>query len=249
MGAHLLWVQEVASSNLASPTDLSRDDAQLLQAREKSGLLLARPARTAADVGLVMEEKANRSRTARRDTPRGPRRVPEEPRRTIRAPRWHSGFAAAVLSVWGRRLATQVWHRPRTCRRPGHRPPPNRPRWRDRGRGLAAGLGLLARDRAEDPAAFQLLIYPMIDEASQNPPAAGTSRSGSPRTTSSAGGPTSVRRMAATSRRTLLRVAPLTSPSTAHLAHCGSARPVRRRNEHLRAARQSCRHANGSARL
>ncbi len=32
------------------------------------------------------------------------------------------------------------------------------------GAGLAAGLALLARDRAEVPLAFQLLIYPMIDD-------------------------------------------------------------------------------------
>ena len=32
------------------------------------------------------------------------------------------------------------------------------------GGGLAAGLALLARDRAEVPVAFQLLIYPMIDD-------------------------------------------------------------------------------------
>ena len=32
------------------------------------------------------------------------------------------------------------------------------------GGGLAAGLGLLARDRAEVPLIFQLLIYPMIDD-------------------------------------------------------------------------------------
>jgi acetyl esterase/lipase len=32
------------------------------------------------------------------------------------------------------------------------------------GGGLAAGLGLLARDRAEVPLMFQLLIYPMIDD-------------------------------------------------------------------------------------
>jgi triacylglycerol lipase len=32
------------------------------------------------------------------------------------------------------------------------------------GGGLAAGLALLARDRAEVPLAFQLLIYPMIDD-------------------------------------------------------------------------------------
>lgn len=32
------------------------------------------------------------------------------------------------------------------------------------GAGLAAGLGLLARDRAEFAVAFQLLIYPMIDD-------------------------------------------------------------------------------------
>jgi len=32
------------------------------------------------------------------------------------------------------------------------------------GGGLAAALGLLARDRAELPVAFQLLIYPMIDD-------------------------------------------------------------------------------------
>lgn len=32
------------------------------------------------------------------------------------------------------------------------------------GGGLAAGLGLLARDRGEVPVAFQLLIYPMLDD-------------------------------------------------------------------------------------
>lgn len=32
------------------------------------------------------------------------------------------------------------------------------------GGGLAAGLGLLTRDRAEVPLAFQLLIYPMLDD-------------------------------------------------------------------------------------
>lgn len=32
------------------------------------------------------------------------------------------------------------------------------------GGGLAAALGLLARDRAEAPLAFQLLIYPMLDD-------------------------------------------------------------------------------------
>lgn len=32
------------------------------------------------------------------------------------------------------------------------------------GGGLAAGLGLLARDRGEVPLAFQLLVYPMIDD-------------------------------------------------------------------------------------
>ncbi len=32
------------------------------------------------------------------------------------------------------------------------------------GGGLAAGLGLLARDRAEVPVLFQLLVYPMIDD-------------------------------------------------------------------------------------
>ncbi|GGR26746.1 alpha/beta hydrolase [Deinococcus ruber] len=32
------------------------------------------------------------------------------------------------------------------------------------GGGLAAGLGLLARDRGEVPLAFQLLIYPMLDD-------------------------------------------------------------------------------------
>jgi len=32
------------------------------------------------------------------------------------------------------------------------------------GAGLAAGLGLLARDRGQVPVAFQLLIYPMIDD-------------------------------------------------------------------------------------
>lgn len=37
------------------------------------------------------------------------------------------------------------------------------------GAGLAAGLGLLARDRAEIPLAFQLLIYPMLDDRMTNP--------------------------------------------------------------------------------
>jgi len=32
------------------------------------------------------------------------------------------------------------------------------------GGGLAAGLGLLARDRGEVPVAFQLLVYPMLDD-------------------------------------------------------------------------------------
>ncbi len=36
------------------------------------------------------------------------------------------------------------------------------------GGGLAAGLALLARDRAEVPLAFQLLIYPMIDDRRTN---------------------------------------------------------------------------------
>jgi acetyl esterase/lipase len=35
------------------------------------------------------------------------------------------------------------------------------------GGGLAAGLGLLARDRGEVPVLFQLLIYPMIDDRMQ----------------------------------------------------------------------------------
>lgn len=37
------------------------------------------------------------------------------------------------------------------------------------GGGLAAGLALLARDRAEVPLAFQLLIYPMIDDRMTTP--------------------------------------------------------------------------------
>ncbi len=37
------------------------------------------------------------------------------------------------------------------------------------GAGLAAGLALLARDRAEVPVAFQLLIYPMIDDRMVTP--------------------------------------------------------------------------------
>jgi acetyl esterase/lipase len=37
------------------------------------------------------------------------------------------------------------------------------------GGGLAAGLALLARDRAEVPLAFQLLIYPMIDDRLDRP--------------------------------------------------------------------------------
>jgi acetyl esterase/lipase len=37
------------------------------------------------------------------------------------------------------------------------------------GGGLAAGLALLARDRAEVPLAFQLLIYPMIDDRMVTP--------------------------------------------------------------------------------
>ena len=37
------------------------------------------------------------------------------------------------------------------------------------GGGLAAGLALLARDRAELDLAFQLLIYPMIDDRQQTP--------------------------------------------------------------------------------
>ncbi len=37
------------------------------------------------------------------------------------------------------------------------------------GAGLAAGLGLLARDRGEVPVAFQLLIYPMIDDRQVTP--------------------------------------------------------------------------------
>lgn len=36
------------------------------------------------------------------------------------------------------------------------------------GGGLAAGLGLLARDRGEVPLAFQLLIYPMLDDRTVN---------------------------------------------------------------------------------
>jgi triacylglycerol lipase len=37
------------------------------------------------------------------------------------------------------------------------------------GGGLAAGLALLARDRGELPVAFQLLIYPMIDDRQTSP--------------------------------------------------------------------------------
>jgi acetyl esterase/lipase len=37
------------------------------------------------------------------------------------------------------------------------------------GGGLAAGLALLARDRAEVPVAFQLLIYPMLDDRNITP--------------------------------------------------------------------------------
>lgn len=37
------------------------------------------------------------------------------------------------------------------------------------GGGLAAGLALLARDRAEVPVAFQYLIYPMIDDRNTTP--------------------------------------------------------------------------------
>ncbi len=37
------------------------------------------------------------------------------------------------------------------------------------GGGLAAGLGLLARDRGEVPLAFQLLVYPMIDDRRVTP--------------------------------------------------------------------------------
>jgi acetyl esterase/lipase len=37
------------------------------------------------------------------------------------------------------------------------------------GGGLAAGLALLARDRGEVPLAFQLLIYPMIDDRNVPP--------------------------------------------------------------------------------
>lgn len=37
------------------------------------------------------------------------------------------------------------------------------------GGGLAAGLALLARDRGEVPVAFQLLIYPMIDDRNDTP--------------------------------------------------------------------------------
>ena len=38
------------------------------------------------------------------------------------------------------------------------------------GGGLAAGLALLARDRAEVPVMFQLLIYPMINDCNIEPP-------------------------------------------------------------------------------
>jgi acetyl esterase/lipase len=38
------------------------------------------------------------------------------------------------------------------------------------GGGLAAGLGLLARDRGEVPLAFQLLIYPMLDDRTVSHP-------------------------------------------------------------------------------
>jgi len=37
------------------------------------------------------------------------------------------------------------------------------------GGGLAAGLGLLARDRGEVPIAFQLLVYPMLDDRNVTP--------------------------------------------------------------------------------
>lgn len=37
------------------------------------------------------------------------------------------------------------------------------------GGGLAAGLGLLARDRGEMDLAFQMLIYPMIDDRQETP--------------------------------------------------------------------------------
>jgi triacylglycerol lipase len=40
------------------------------------------------------------------------------------------------------------------------------------GGGLAAGLALLARDRGEVPLAFQLLIYPMIDDRRVTPSSA-----------------------------------------------------------------------------
>ncbi len=40
------------------------------------------------------------------------------------------------------------------------------------GAGLAAGLALLARDRGEIPVAFQLLIYPMIDDRQITPSSA-----------------------------------------------------------------------------
>jgi acetyl esterase/lipase len=40
------------------------------------------------------------------------------------------------------------------------------------GGGLAAGLALLARDRGEVPVAWQLLIYPMIDDRRTNPSSA-----------------------------------------------------------------------------
>jgi triacylglycerol lipase len=41
------------------------------------------------------------------------------------------------------------------------------------GGGLTAGLALLARDRGEVPVAFQLLLYPMIDDRTESHPHAG----------------------------------------------------------------------------
>ena len=59
------------------------------------------------------------------------------------------------------------------------------------GGGLAAGLALLARDRAEIPVAFQVLSYPMLDDRIATP----SSRAGAPlwgpRPISSDGAPTS----------------------------------------------------------
>ena len=60
------------------------------------------------------------------------------------------------------------------------------------GGGLAAGLVLLARDRAEIAISFQMLIYPMLDDRSTTPRAtrSPTHGSGTARQTTTAGAPT-----------------------------------------------------------